>query len=79
MFGKAPDPDNAAIAESELPPGLHGSVQRHRQHLAELVVSLRAAGVDEAMIDTSVRDLVASYGNELAAAIRALVRERPDA
>lgn len=60
--------------ESELPPELQASVRRHQNHLAALVASLRAAGVDEAVVETSVRQLVESYGIELTAAMQALVR-----
>lgn len=61
--------------EADLPPGLHASVIRHRRDLAALVASLRAAGVDETIVQTSVRELIESYGLELAAAIRALMGE----
>lgn len=61
--------------EADLPPALHASVTRHRQDLATLVASLRAAGVDETIVQTSVRELIESYGLELAAAIRALMGE----
>lgn len=64
--------------ESELPPELQASVRRHHQHLAALVASLRAAGVDEAIVETSVRQLVESYSVELTAAMQALVRGEPD-
>lgn len=64
--------------ESELPPELQASVRRHHQHLAALVVSLRAAGLAEGIIEASVRQLVESYGVELTAAVRALVRGHPD-
>ena len=60
-----------------LPPELRASVQRHQAHLAALVDSLRAAGVDEGTIEASVRQLVESYGEELAVALRAFVRGQP--
>lgn len=65
--------------ERDLPPELHASLERHRQHLAALVASLRAAGISEDMIDASVRQLVDSYGIELSAALRALRKEMPHA
>lgn len=65
--------------EAELPPELQASVRRHHQNLAALVASLRAAGVDEAVVEASVRQLVDSYSVELTAAVRALVRREPDA
>ena len=63
----------------EIPPELRVSVQRHEQHLAQLVGTLRAAGMDAALIDASVRKLVDSYREELMAAIRALVGIDPHA
>jgi hypothetical protein len=59
--------------ESELPSALQASLERHRRHLAALVASLRAAGLDDGMIDHSVRALVDSYRLELTAALRATV------
>lgn len=56
----------------ELPPELHASVQRHRAHLAELVASLRQAGLSDELINDSVRDLIESYRSELTDALRAL-------
>lgn len=69
------DGELVAPREHELPPQLHASLQRHRQHLATLVASLRAAGLAEALIDASVRTLVDSYEAELSAALRALREE----
>lgn len=62
-----------------IPPELRASVQRHEQHLAQLVGTLGAAGVDAAMIDASVRLLVDSYREELTAAIRNMVGITADA
>lgn len=59
----------------QIPPELQSSIDRHRQHLAALVTSLRAAGVGEGVIDGAVRQLVDSYRVELTAAVRALVGE----
>jgi phosphoserine phosphatase len=64
--------------EAELPPELAASVKRHHQHLAALVTSLRAAGVDEDVVTASVTELVESYGRELTAAMQAVVRGTPD-
>ena len=61
--------------EGGLPPELQASVERHRQHLAALVASLRTAGLPEDMIDASVRQLVDSYGVELSAALRTLRKD----
>jgi hypothetical protein len=61
------------IAEPlEIPPELHDSVLRHQAHLGALLVNLRAAGLREDMIESSVRTLVDSYAVELTAAIRAM-------
>lgn len=57
----------------ELPPELRESVRRHQEHLGALVVSLRAAGVNEGVIATSVQQLMVSYGIELTEAIQSLV------
>ena len=59
----------------EIPAELLDSVHRHQTHLAALIVSLRAAGVDEEMVDASIRTLVDSYANDLTVAIRAMVKE----
>lgn len=59
--------------ESEIPTELRASVRRHQQHLSALIVSLRAAQVEESLIEASVQQLVDSYRLELTAAIRALV------
>lgn len=68
------DPGGWVPVKSDLPPELQASVQRHQEHLAALVVSLRAAGVDEGLIDASVKQLLTSYGAELTEAMRTLVR-----
>jgi hypothetical protein len=63
----------------EIPAELRASVQRHEQHLAQLVSTLRAAGLDAATIDASVRQLVDSYREELITAVRSLVEDARDA
>jgi hypothetical protein len=70
---------SSVSTDSELPPELQASVRRHQQHLAALVASLRAAGVDEGTIKASVRQLVDSYGVELTAAVQAFVRGNSNA
>lgn len=59
--------------EAGLPTELQASVRRHYKHLTALVESLRAAGVDEAIVASSVQQLLESYGVELTAAMKALV------
>ena len=61
----------------EIPPELLESVLRHQAHLAALVASLRAAGLEEEMVDASVRTLIDSYADELTTAIRGMVRSQP--
>lgn len=58
----------------EVPAELLDSVARHQANLMALVASLRAAGLDEDMIDTSVRTLTDSYADELTIVIRGLMR-----
>jgi hypothetical protein len=75
-------PEHLVRNEPELPPELpaelRASVLRHQQHLARLVVSLRDAGVDEGVIEASVRQLVDSYGGELAVAMRVILLGQPN-
>ena len=68
----SPRPTNAGPLE--IPPELHDSVTRHQAHLAALMTSLRAAGLPEDRVESSVRTLVDSYAAELTAAIRAMAR-----
>lgn len=66
-----------SIAEPlEIPAELLSSVHRHQAHLAALISSLRAAGLQDEMIENSVRALVDSYADELTTAIRAMAKER---
>lgn len=65
-------PTPTIASNLEVPAELHDSVARHQAHLAELVASLRTAGLQEEMIDSSVRMLVDRYAEELTAAIRAM-------
>ncbi|WBH17429.1 hypothetical protein [Sphingomonas radiodurans] len=58
----------------EIPTELLGSVQRHQANLMALIVSLQDAGLNETMIDASVRTLIDSYAAELTIAIREMVR-----
>lgn len=58
----------------EIPPELEKNIQRHREHLMLLVLSLRSAGVDEAQIETSVSVIVASYKEELIRSMKGMLR-----
>jgi hypothetical protein len=57
-----------------IPTELEESIQRHREHLAKLVASLRSAGINEAQIEESISVLVASYKNELILAMKRIKR-----
>lgn len=58
-----------------VPPQFLPSIARHQKNLATLVHSLRGAGLDDAMIEANVRQLVETYRDELMTAVRALIRE----
>jgi hypothetical protein len=66
------EPTPSAAQPLEIPAELLSSVNRHQAHLTALVASLRAAGLPDEMIETSVRSLVDSYAYELTSAIRAM-------
>lgn len=66
-------------SESALPPELDDSVRRHHKHLTALAISLRAAGVDEAIVEMSVWQLTESYRVELTAAMQAIVQGKSHA
>jgi hypothetical protein len=72
-----PRPSDAATLE--IPAELLDSVMRHQTHLAELVATLRAAGLQDEMIDASVRTLVDSYAADLTRAIQAMTKAPTDA
>jgi hypothetical protein len=67
-----PTPTNAPPLD--IPADLMESVRRHQANLAALVESLRAAGVDEAMVEASIRGLVDSYADELTRAVRQMLK-----
>lgn len=67
-------PMPTAAEPLEIPAELLDSVHRHQAHLAALIASLQAAGLQEDMIEVSVRTLVDSYADELTLAIRAMVK-----
>jgi hypothetical protein len=69
------DPTPSSAEPLEIPPELLESVQRHQTHLAALIASLRAAGVGEDVVETSVRTLVDSYADDLTVAIRSMMGE----
>ncbi|UZK68378.1 hypothetical protein OKW76_09880 [Sphingomonas sp. S1-29] len=68
------DPTPTAAEPLEIPSELLESVHRHQAHLAALIASMRAAGVEHDTIESSVRTLVDSYADELTAAIREMMK-----
>lgn len=58
--------------EIEFPDALRAVAARHQQHVADLVSSLRAFGVDDRLIERSLDELIGAYRAELAAAIRTM-------
>ena len=62
------------FADLAIPMALQESLDRHRKHLAELVMNLRSAGLDEAQIEGSVSMIVESYRQELMRAMKAMAR-----
>ena len=59
----------------EIPPELLSSVLRHQTHLSTLIASLRAAGLEEKVVDASIRTLVDSYAEDLTVAIHAMMKD----
>ena len=68
-------PRPSAAEPLEIPAELLSSVTRHQAHLAQLITSLQAAGLQDDMIESSVRVLVDSYADELTAAIRGMAKD----
>jgi hypothetical protein len=71
-------PSPSAAEPLEIPAELLSSVTRHQTHLAQLIASLKAAGLQDDMIESSVRVLVDSYAEELTVAIRSMNKDRQD-
>ncbi len=69
------EPTPSSADPLEIPLELLESVRRHQSHLSALIVSLRAAGLDEDVVDASVRTLVDSYAHDLTVAIRTMMKE----
>ena len=70
------NPSPTAAEPLEIPPELLASVIRHQAHLAALIASLRAAGLQEDLVEVSVRALVDSYADELTTAIRGMMKDQ---
>jgi hypothetical protein len=62
----------------DIPPSLQASIDRHRDHLAQLAATLRAAGMPDAQIEASVNTLVASYRAELIEVLKSLMKGKHD-
>ncbi len=62
------------FGDLEIPAELQSSLDRHRQNLARLIVSLKSAGLSEEQIESSVSVVVASYKDELTRAIKMMMR-----
>lgn len=63
------------VSSGPLPQCLQAITDRHLIDLAELVEALRKVGIDEEMIEHSVRELVASYEDELVNATKKMFLE----
>jgi hypothetical protein len=74
---KSPLAARSGATELEIPPVLQASVRRHEAHLARLLESFRAAGMDEAQIEAAVSVVIDSYKGELLQAILTLTA-KPD-
>ncbi len=62
------------FSDLDIPPELEESLQRHREHLGQLVSSLRCAGMDPLQIEASVSVIVDSYNEELIRAMKRVMR-----
>jgi len=60
------------FANLDIPPLLEASIARHRTHLAQLVHTMKTAGISDTQIEQSVTVLIDSYKTELLAAIRSM-------
>lgn len=68
-----------AFAGVDIPDHLRANIERHWENICALVDTLGKAGVDEAMIEQSVAQVVASYQAELMNSIKILHRDALDA
>jgi hypothetical protein len=60
------------LYDVQIPDELRDVASRHQQHIAELILKLRSVGLDDATIERSVDQLIASYRAELMRAVKAL-------
>lgn len=64
------------FSDLDVPPELDESLQRHRRHIMDLMLTLRSAGLAQEQIEASVSIMIASYKQELLDTIKRLMRER---
>lgn len=62
-------PELTRARTEDLPPQIMAINQRHVDALYKLISTMRAAGIDEDMVRSSVRDVVSSYEQELVDAL----------
>lgn len=60
------------LSDFDVPEQLLELVDRHKQHLIELVTKLRTVGIDEIAIEETVDQLIANYRVQLLEAAKAL-------
>jgi hypothetical protein len=60
-----------------IPPALQTTIERHQANLAQLVLSLRKAGIGPHEVEAAVTIVIDSYKCELLEAIRRLACDRP--
>ncbi|MGI4758304.1 MAG: hypothetical protein ACRYGF_15825 [Janthinobacterium lividum] len=65
---------NDPFESLQIPDALQEGLQRHREHLARLITSLKAVGLSEEQIEESVSVIVTSYKEELLRAVKAMMR-----
>lgn len=68
-----------AFSGIEVPDQLRANIERHWEDICALVDTLGSAGVDEATIERSVAQVVASYQAQLTNSIKTLHRDATDA
>ena len=64
--------ETGPFRDLKIPMELRAGLERHLVHQAQLVSSLRSAGVDESQIEKSVSVIVASYKEQLTQAMQRL-------
>lgn len=70
--------DSGVLKGVEIPPDLQANVDRHYANLVGLIKTLGNAGIDEATIEASVAQIIASYQAELLLNIKKLYGKSSD-